>query len=102
MYYRLLELDQNYKIIEYSNECATEWPKTLLNNYHEEKGNKCFIKCQSRYFYPVGNKCANENDSSKYEKSSITGNYIVNQNFNIENKINHNWIILLLFFNHSV
>lgn len=83
MCYRLLELDQNYKIIEYSNECVTEWPKTLLNNYHEEKGNKCFIKCQSRYFYPVGNKYANENDSSKYEKSSITGNYIVNRNFNI-------------------
>ena len=51
---RLLELDQNYKIIKYSNECVTEWPKTLLNNYHEEKGNKCFIKVKVDIFILLG------------------------------------------------
>ena len=79
-------LNSNYKIIEYSNECVTQCPNTPSNNQHIEYGNKCFIKCQSGYFDPVENKCVNENQCSKYEKSSITDNYICKSSCSAQNK----------------
>ena len=77
------ELDQDYKIIEYSNECVKECPQTPKK--HVGKDNKCFIECGTNYFDPVDNKCV-DGCPKYYEKSSITNNYICKSSCSAKNK----------------